>query len=43
MKEMDKIIVNGQGYNLGVGSPLIPETPSVPDAPECNIQHENKI
>ena len=40
MKAADKIIVNGKAYNLGFGAGT-PGTPSVPDAPECNITHDN--
>ena len=41
MKATDKIIVNGQSYNLGAGS-VTPEIPEVPDAPTLSdMVHEN--
>ena len=42
MKSTDKIIVNGQAYNLGAGSSVTPEIPEVPDAPTLSdMVHDN--
>ena len=42
MKSTDKIIVNGQTYNLGAGSSVTPEIPEVPDAPVLDdMVHNN--
>ena len=42
MKATDKIIVNGQTYNLGAGSSVTPEIPEVPDAPTLSdMVHAN--
>lgn len=41
MKNNDQIVADHVAYPLGFASAGTPETPVIPDAPECEIAHQN--